>query len=287
MEKRLKAMRSYLITNGYRKATITGYILNAKDFMSWLEKEEIALRNLSYAEALKWVGVQQGKGLSAQTINRKILSINHLYESQDLKSPMKELRLRGIHHEVKREEIAYEDLINLYELYEEGGLVGKRNKVILGILIYQGIRRSELERMKESDIDMDRGLIRIRETGSTNSRILSLQGNQILDLNKYLYEVRPMLNKSDSEALFISRGIGKKLANALSHLMKRIRKDYGVKLTVSLIRQAVIKAWLEENNLRQVQYMAGHRNVSSTFKYGERSLEELAEEIERVHPLSG
>jgi len=287
MEKTLREMSMYLITKGYQRATIEGYILNARDFLKWLSVEEIKLKNLSYAESLKWVGVQQGRGLNARTINRRIVSINHLYESQDLKSPMKELRLRGVHHEAKREELEYEELTNLYAVYEEGGLVGKRNKVMLGVLIYQGLKRSELENLKESDVDMERGLIRIRETGSTNSRVLVLQSNQILDLNKYLYQVRPALNVEESEALFLSKGSGKKLANALSYLMRKIGIDYGVKITAGMIRQAVISNWLEENNLRQVQYMAGHRNVSSTFKYGVRSLEELQEEINRVHPLSG
>lgn len=286
MENRIKRMRRYLIGQGYQKATIDGYILNAKDFIKWLKREQIKLGNLSYAEALKWVGVKQGQGLNARTINRKILSINHLFASQELKSPMEELRLRGVRHEVKREEILYEDLVDLYSVYQAGGLIGKRNKVMLGVLIYQGVKRSELEKLKESDVDMERGLIRIPSTGNTNSRILSLQAHQILDLNKYLYEVRPELNIENSEALFISQGSGKKLANALSFLMRRIRKEYEIKLTATGIRQCVISKWLEEKNLREVQYMAGHRNVSSTFKYGVKSLEELSEEIERVHPLS-
>ena len=62
MEKTLKEMSMYLITKGYQRATIEGYILNARDFLKWLEKEEKKLRNLSYAESLKWVGVQQGRG---------------------------------------------------------------------------------------------------------------------------------------------------------------------------------------------------------------------------------
>jgi len=283
----INRMRKYLLDKGYQKATVEGYILNAKDFIKWLKLEQIKLGNLGYAEALKWVGVKQGQGLNARTINRKILSINHLYGSQNLKSPMQELRLRGVRHEVKREEIVYEDLLNLYSVYQVGGLVGKRNKVMLGVLIYQGVKRSELEKLKESDVDMERGLIRVPETGSTNSRILFLQANQILDLNKYLYHVRPELNTENSEALFISQGNGKKLANALGFLMRRIRKEYDIKLTATGIRQCVISKWLEEKNLREVQYMAGHRNVSSTFKYGSRSLKELSEEIERVHPLSG
>lgn len=287
MENKINKMRRYLIGQGYQKATIEGYVLNAKDFIKWLKGEQIKLGNLSYAEALKWVGVQQGSGLNARTINRKILSINHLFASHGLKSPMQELRLRGVRHEVKREEILYEDLVDLYSVYQVGGLVGKRNKVMLGVLVYQGVKRSELEKLKISDVDMERGLLRVPESGSTNSRILSLQANQILDLNKYLYQVRPELNTENSEALFISQGSGKKLANALGFLMRSIRKEYEIKLTATGIRQCVISKWLEEKNLRKVQYMAGHRNVSSTFKYGTRSLKELAEEIERVHPLSG
>lgn len=287
MEKMLKELRKYLSKSGKQKRTLESYERNAKKYLEWLKKEGLELGEVTYAEGLKWVGYRQGSGLKSRTINHEILSINHLYESQKLESPIKDLRIRGVKHQLKKESICMEDLCSLYEMYDLGGLVGKRNKVILGILVYQGIKKSELEKLKLDDIDMERGLIRIPETGSTNSRILRLDSAQILGLNEYIYEVRRALNKDESESLFISKGSGKSLKNSLSFLTKQIHKNYGIKIALTQIREGVIRHWLETKQLREVQYMAGHRNASSTFEYSNRSLEDLKEEIDRMHPLSG
>jgi integrase/recombinase XerD len=52
------------------------------------------------------------------------------------------------------------------------------------------------------------------------------------------------------------------------------------------IRQSVITYWLKTMNLRQVQYMAGHKRVSSTERYLGNNLESLKDKLEKCHPLN-
>ncbi len=286
MEKVIEKMKDYLRSKSYQKRTVEGYTRVGKIFMEWLKSEGLKLGNLSYPDAMKWVGYRQGKGISSRTINHEILAINHLYTSQEKTSPLAELRLRGVRQKAVYYEVEYIDLENLYRQYNESGLSGKRNKVILGMVIYQGLKRVELENMKLEDLDIKNGLIRVKETPTINSRIMRLEAIQILDLNNYVYEIRPQLNTSESDYLFLSKRNGGKLANTLSYLWKILHKHYGIKLTIREVRQSLINHWLKSNDLRQVQYLAGHKYVSSTFRYGQRSLEELQEELETVHPLS-
>lgn len=286
MEKEIELLSSYLVSKGYQKRTIKNYVLTAKKFLVWLAEHGYTLEGLTYSESLQWVGWRQGQGVSSRTINYDILTINHLYKSQEQSSPLEELRLRGLRHESKNNLIGYEVLENLYESYHESGATGKRNKVILGILIYQGVKRVELERMRLADIDLENGLIRIRETGVTNSRILKLESSQILSLSDYIYRVRPSLNKKGLDFLFMSKGTGNRLGNILTVIWRSVLKYYDLKISAQQVRQSVISNWLRTKDVREVQYMAGHRYVSSTFKYGERSLEELEVEIERIHPLN-
>jgi len=241
---------------------------------------------ITYAESLQWVGWRQGQGVSSRTINYDILTINHLYKSHEKESPLEELRLRGLRHEAKNNPINYKSLEDLYEVYNESGATGKRNKVILGILIYQGIKRLELERMRLEDLDLENGLMRVRATGVTNSRILKLESKQILALSNYVYRVRPELNKRGLNYLFLSKGKGNRLGNILGVIWRSVFKYYGMKINAQQVRRSLIVHWLKTKDIREVQYMAGHRYVSSTFKYGERNLEELLEEIERIHPLN-
>lgn len=286
MEKIIEQMKAYLQSKKYQIRTIEGYVRVSRLFMKWVEKEGLTLGGLTYPQGMKWVGWRQGKGVSSRTINQEILAINHLYQSQEKVSPLAELRLRGVRHQAVYYQIEYTDLENLYRQFNESGLPGKRNKVILGMVIYQGLSRMELENIRMEDLDMENALIRVRETAKINSRIMTLEAVQILDLVNYIYEVRPQLAIKETEYLFLSKYNGGKLANTISYLWKVLHKHYRVKLTTRVIRQSLINHWLKSKDLRMVQYLAGHKYVSSTFRYGQRSLEELQEELEIIHPLS-
>jgi len=63
------------------------------------------------------------------------------------------------------------------------------------------------------------------------------------------------------------------------------RYEPGLK-SLHQIRASVIAGWLNHYNLRQVQYMAGHRYVSSTERYRSDNLEDLQKELEKYHPLN-
>jgi len=72
----------------------------------------------------------------------------------------------------------------------------------------------------------------------------------------------------------------------MQQILKQLRwLNPGVRNAVQ-IRSSVITHWLKGNNLRQVQYMAGHKYVSSTQRYQTSDLEDLSREVARHHPMS-
>ena len=75
------------------------------------------------------------------------------------------------------------------------------------------------------------------------------------------------------------------LKNSLYHLFCFIKKVNPEVKSAGQLRQSVIAYWLKSHNLRQVQYMAGHRWVSSTERYRLDNLEGLQAELDRYHPL--
>ena len=56
-------------------------------------------------------------------------------------------------------------------------------------------------------------------------------------------------------------------------------------ISAKQIRSSVITEWLRKNNLRQVQYMAGHKYVSSTERYQCNNLDDLQNELQQHHPM--
>jgi integrase/recombinase XerD len=76
------------------------------------------------------------------------------------------------------------------------------------------------------------------------------------------------------------------LVSSLLEMFKEIRRTMPGIQNAHQIRASVIANWLKSNNLRQVQYMAGHKYVSSTERYQLGNLEKLQEQLEKYHPLS-
>ena len=88
------------------------------------------------------------------------------------------------------------------------------------------------------------------------------------------------------DQLFISVNGSENIKNSLWHLFREIKKINPGVINAIKIRQSVITYWLRTMNLRQVQYMAGHKYVSSTERYQTNSLENLQSKLEKYHPLS-
>ena len=122
----------------------------------------------------------------------------------------------------------------------------------------------------------------------TNSRILELKPQQILPLHRYLEKERELLlaGNTAQELLITKKGSLEK-GEGIQYLISTKQKLFPKrKLSPSTIRMSVITNWLKSGiNLRQVQYMAGHKKPSSTERYKQSDLDNLKSWIEKYHPL--
>ncbi|PPK92241.1 integrase/recombinase XerD [Nonlabens xylanidelens] len=189
-----------------------------------------------------------------------------------------------------------EDLYYSYDVDIVNMLSRKRNKIMLGLLVYQGITTSELQRLKVEDVQLYKGKINILGTKKTGSRELELKPWQLMELMQYINEIRPeLLNQStciersrneETDLLFFNKGKSTSLSNPLYALTKELKKINNTFINMQQIRNSVIVDWLSKNNLRKVQYMAGHKYISSTEKYQQDDLESLHETVNMFHPFS-
>ncbi|WP_237214941.1 hypothetical protein [Salinivirga cyanobacteriivorans] len=129
---------------------------------------------------------------------------------------------------------------------------------------------------------MDKGKIYIPSTRRTNKRILELKPFQILPLHEYLLTERKSLNE-DIEGNYLFHK--KRLIRGMSRIKAMINRYEPRLKNIAQIRASVITNWLQHYNLREVQYMAGHKYVSSTERYRTDNLEDLQKELEKYHPL--
>jgi len=300
VEYKLKAFRNYLIHQGLSPATINQKSNYAGYYLSWLINENISIYQVTYKDLLSFTEHQMEKGRSKRHIATMIRAIQNYYHylqtlDPQLINPAHNLKIHGIKDHLPQGITDYKKLEAIYSHYPAKDIRGKRNKLILGLLIYQGLSSGELQRLTLRDIDLNKGQIYVQGTRKRNSRHLKLQPFQILQLKDYMDKTRKRIlrsanknnnSKQSNNQLILSTTGNINIKNTLCHLFREIQKTSPGLQNAKQIRSSLITHWLKHHNLRQVQYMAGHKYVSSTERYNMDKLESLKAKLEKCHPLN-
>ncbi len=304
---KLQGFESYLQQTGNGKETVRHKLNYMAYFFKWMESEQLQPKETRYNDLLNFIDYCKLEGKSIKLINRILSGIRSYYdflkkEDNSIINPATNLYLKGIRKKLPSNIISFTSLENLYQSYEVSDNRSKRNKIILGLLIYQGVTTEELKELEINHLKLKEGKIYVPGSRRRNSRNLELKPFQILDLYEYLNKIRPTIlkeiknpkpaRKPDKinkprlkEQLFISVNGSENIKNSLLHMFKAIQKQNPEILNPKLIRASIITYWLKNYNLRQVQYMAGHKYVSSTERYQLNNLDKLQSKLEKYHPL--
>jgi integrase/recombinase XerD len=307
-QNKLKGFRTYLQELGNGENTIRQKVNYTGYFLTWLEKENLYPNETRYNDLLNFIDYCKLEGKSNKHINCKLRSIRNFYEylkkqNPQVTNPALNLHLKGVKQKLPSNIIGFAGLEKLYQSFKTTDNRSKRNKIILSLLIYQGVTTEELGRLETNHLKLKKGKIYIPGNRRRNSRNLELKPFQILELHEYLSETRPAIlneitaprparkpdkiNKTQIEdQLFISINGSENIKNSLLHMFRAIRKTNPEILNPKQIRASVITYWLKNHNLRQVQYMAGHKYVSSTERYQMNNLDNLQSKLEKYHPLN-
>jgi len=283
------SFEDYLRELGLKPDTIYQHRKYVSYFLAWLAIENVILVQVSYNDILDYADHQKKENNSVNLVNRMLLAIRYYFtwlqkEDQINHNPAAGISLKGSVRTVPNDLLEKAELEHLYEGYEIKDERTHRNKVMLGLLVYQALTREELETLRPEHLKLRDGKIHVPAVNKNNGRVLALQPHQILDLQEYMLVIRGKL-QSRSERLFTGRNDIENLKNSLLHLNHALRKINPKVKNAVQIRQSVITEWLKEKDLRTVQYMAGHRYVSSTERYQTSNLEDLKEALNKHHPL--
>lgn len=284
---------SYLKNLRYTPQTIATYKRCCGYFFTWLSETGQEAEQLTYADLLGYVKYWHEKGLKQGTTNQLLRVVRQYYDY--LKSigkietnPSNGLSVRGEKKRLPHDLLSATQLDELYEGYSQKSPAGKRNKIMLGLLAYQGISASELEILEELHLKLPEAKITIPGMTRSNRRTLKLEACQILSLQEYVSGTRGKLlamSGKESVKLFVSSGSSESLQNSISKLMAKLRKENKHFLNAQQLRQSRLAIWVKQYGIRQAQYMAGHKYVSSTERYQSTDLEALREELAKHHPL--
>lgn len=192
-----------------------------------------------------------------------------------------------VHNTLSHDEL--EDLYYSYPTEIGNPLARKRNKILLGLLVYQGLTTQNLQQLQVENVQLYKGRIDILGTKKSNGRVLDLKPWQLMGLMEYINEIRPNIleqTSKETEQLFLPLGSSLRLQNSLAKITKELKRINHKFIDVKQVRTSVIVHWLKQHNLRKVQYLAGHRYISSTERYQQDDLESLHKTINTYHPFS-
>jgi integrase/recombinase XerD len=282
-------------------------------FLSWLTKQDITPETTNYNDLLTFINHCRKEGRSIKNTNLVLTSLRHYYGMLQVENnPVSNLYLKGEVQRIPHDLLEKEKLDYLYEKYQTYNERTQRNKVILGLYIYQAISTDELKKLEPNHIKLKEGKIYIPGTkqtiskGGRQARWLKLEAKQILALQEYLLVTRPKIihdiksgerkkqstrkpdtiNESALEyQLFISLNGSDNIKVSVGFLMEDLRKVNPMVKDATQIRKSVITHWLKEKDIRTVQYMAGHSSISTTERYRAANVEELEEALKIHHPL--
>jgi len=275
----------YLEKRKYRPRTVQHYHNLAGDYLQWIEKENLAVGSVRYHDLISYMRYCQKQGESKKRCNQRLCVIRHYYrylhqEKQARGNPALHIHIRGIRRRIPHGLLDSGTLERIYQEYLIVDEKSLRNKVILGLLIFQAVRTEELCLMKPTHTHLEKGEVFIPATPRSNARRLALTALQYPALQRYLSgknKVRPQLFYSDKGS--------EKLQGTVYYLMEELKGRYPQVKHARQLRASRITEWLKYYNLREVQHMAGHRFVSSTERYQSHRLEDLQSQLKKYHPL--
>lgn len=270
-----------------RISTIKGHLQDLERFKKWCEIKNINYQAATYNQLLKYIQEATARGVSKSSINIHLSTVkkyyNYLVETEVRKdNPCIELRVKNNGKKVLQNLLTVEQLEYLYQQYKEkpewefrlklSKSVHARNIVLLGLMIYQGLNTTDLKNLEISHINLSQASIYIPSGARSNSRILKLQAQQIVPLQEFIKGRKGKLIADNVQFIF------EWFVTIIRRLNPKIQ-------SLRQIRSNVIVNWLQQYNIRQVQYMAGHKHIGTTEQYKQQDLQDLQAQLNVFHPM--
>ncbi len=282
----MTSFRAYLEQKGIVESSI---IRMQKMVDRWLEWLPVKVEDSYYTLLLDYIDYLQKADKSIRHINRILITIGHYYDYKKLPNIAISTRLKGEVTKALPRPLKAEQLDQIYQSFEGDEL----EKVILSLMIYQGLEQADFLTVETKDINLEKGTIYIPQRTERRSRTLALESHQILQLNFFLSSEKTTESVStDRQVLAFSpyvdnpnhfRYLLRKLSKNLKHQAKEKLQIEVVKL--SHLRQSRITIWVKNEGIRQGQYKAGFRRVLSAEKYLKADLSNLTDQIKKHHPF--
>ncbi|MBS9338095.1 site-specific tyrosine recombinase XerD [Fructobacillus sp. M2-14] len=284
-------LRDVQIDRGLSKNTITAYHQDLLTFTKFLEKKHKKLQDVDHLLVLTFLNELRSLGRANSSVARMVTTLRKCFAylkkegmvahdpMQTIKPPKKAQHLPAV--------LTVEEVDTLLDLPDVTKPLGLRNKALLELMYATGLRVSELVGLTLADLHLDLALIQTIGKGD-KERIIPVGEVAIDWLKRYLRDSRPFLLKGQKSDQIFLNDHGRSLSRqGVWQIIKKLVEQAGIKKDVSphTLRHSFATHILENGaDLRIVQELLGHSDISTTQIYTHISKGRLTQVYDEFHP---
>jgi len=281
-----------LVEKGLAASTIDAYARDLSRYVRFLRANKIStIADTDTPVILKYLLKLRERGLGIRSRGRHLVTLRGFYrfavqEKILKKDPARLVELPKFGVRLP-DVLSFEEIKTLLDSPDTKTAKGRRDAAMLELLYAAGLRVSELVHVKMSEINLEAGFVRVFGKGS-KERVVPIGSHARAKIQDYLTHGRPkMLKENISPYLFVARAGSPMTRQGFWKLLKRYGIQAGIKKKIAphSLRHSFASHLLEGGaDLRAVQMMLGHVDISTTQIYTHVARDHLKKMHEKYHP---
>lgn len=281
-----------VVERGLSENTRQAYSRDLKRYVEHVEGLGVGVKGAGPTDVTGFLERLSGEGLSTRSSSRALIAVRGLYKHLIRQGKMKASPCE--HVDIPRvrpglpDFLTLEEVETLLEAPDTGTNLGLRDKAMLEVLYATGLRVSELVGLKVGSVNLQRGFILAFGKGG-KERVVPMGEAAMKWVNRYLERARPsILGRARDDSLFVTSRGGSMTRQNFWSLIKKLALVSGIdtaKIKPHVVRHSFATHLLERGaDLRVVQAMLGHADISTTQIYTHVTNERLRRLHKSKHP---
>ncbi len=285
----INSFLSYLaVERGLSKNTVESYRLDLKGFNEFLKNRGISLETFRKQEIIDYISHKRDNGIAASSICRLVSSVKGftkflIIEKIISDDPTETIKTPERWQRVPKA-LSFDEIRELLDINENSSSY-LRDTAMLELMYSSGLRVSEIISLKVNNINYEGGFLRVMGKGS-KERVVPLNERAKEKIQKYVLQLRhKLLKNKQSPYLFLTNRGLPMTRQRFWQALKRLADQAGIRISPHVIRHSFATHLLDGGaDLRSVQKMLGHSDISTTQVYTKVSTDRIKKVYYQYHP---
>ena len=284
--------QDYLIhTKNASENTVASYMRDIRQFLAYLSQNAVSsLSEVHHGLICDYIAWMQNSGKSPATVSRSVASLKNFFAFASMRGVCSQNPVHDIHVEKNARKLPQiltgKEVELLLNQPQQTDMKGYRDKAMLELLYATGIRVSELIGLNVDDVNLSVGIISCTAKGRT--RMIPIYPAAVRALHNYIHDIRPQMIASPLESsLFVNVNGERMTRQGFWKIIKHYQETAGIEkdITPHTLRHSFAAHLLENGaDLRAIQEMLGHSDISSTQIYTQVLQQNLKSVYNKYHP---